>query len=104
MCASFGKPLRSNESVLSVERMLSRGNVIEIQKIQYDRHSLYVYLEQKAELHVEGEYSAQTRLSEAAADMEVRKWEKRRFGLTNRPRMLSKLIPGSPKIEFESWN
>ena len=39
--------------------------------------SLYVYLEQKTELAVKEEYSAQRRLSEAEADKDVRKWEKR---------------------------
>ena len=38
---------------------------------------LDVYLEQKAELAVQGECSAQRRLSEAEADMEVRRWEMR---------------------------
>ena len=46
-------------------------------KIRTERHSLYVYLEQKAEFAVQGEYSAQRRLSESEADMDVREWEKR---------------------------
>ena len=69
-----------NEPISSVERMLSRGKRdrdLDSVKIQSDRHSLYVYLEQKADLAVQGEYSAQRRLSEAEADMDMREWEKR---------------------------
>ena len=81
MCASIGKPLRGNESALIVERMLSRrkrDRDLDSANIQSDRHSLYVYLEQKGELAVQGQYSAQRQLSEAEADTDVRKWEKRR--------------------------
>ena len=60
--------------------MLSRGKRDrdkDSAKSQSERHSLHVYLEQKAELAVHGECSAQRRLSEAEADMDVREWEKR---------------------------
>ena len=51
MCASIGKPVRGNESISTVERMLSRGKRdrgLDSVKIQSERQSLYVYLEQKA--------------------------------------------------------
>ena len=55
--ASMEKPLRVNESMLSVERMLSRGKRdrdLDSVKIQSEKHSLHVYPEQKAELAVQG--------------------------------------------------
>ena len=82
--ASIGKPLRGNESISSAERVVSTGKRdrdLDSVKIQSDRHSLYVYLEQKAEIAVQGDYSAQRRLAEAEADMDVRKWEMRRADL-----------------------
>ena len=42
-----------------------------------ERKDLHVYLEHKADLAVRQECAAQRRLSEADADMETRKWEKR---------------------------
>ena len=42
-----------------------------------ERRNLHVYLEQKAELAVRGEYAAQKRSSEAEADMDMRNWEQR---------------------------
>ena len=67
-------------STSSVDRLLSRGNRdrdLDSVKIQCERQSLYVYLEQKAKLVVQGECSAQKRLSEAQPDMEVREREMR---------------------------
>ena len=42
-----------------------------------ERRDLRVYLEQKAELAVQGECGAQRRLSEAEADMDTINWEQR---------------------------
>ena len=58
MGASIGKPLRGNGSILIVERMLSRGKRdrdLDSVQIQSETHSLYVYLEQKAEFAVQKE-------------------------------------------------
>ena len=40
-----------------------------------DWQNLHEFLERKAELAVQGEIAAQKRLSEAEADMEIRRWE-----------------------------
>ena len=42
-----------------------------------ERRNLHDYLEQKAELAVQGECAAQRRFSEAEADMDIRNWEQR---------------------------
>ena len=60
--------------------MLSRGKRdrdLHSVEIESERNSLHVYLKQKAESVVLGEYTAQKRLSEVEADMEVREREKR---------------------------
>ena len=65
---------------MSVERTLSRGkrdrNLESVQSLS-ERQNLHVYLEQKAELAVQGECAAQQNLSEAGADMDIRHWERR---------------------------
>ena len=69
-----------HEPVVSVEESVSRGkrdrdsNVV--QKLK-DREDLHKFLERNAEFAVRGEKSAQKRLSEAEAAMEIRNWEKR---------------------------
>ena len=42
-----------------------------------ERRNHHAYLEQKAELAVQGECAAQKRLSEAGAEMDIRNWEQR---------------------------
>ena len=46
-----------------------------------DRQNLHEFLERKAEFAARGEKSAQTRLSEAEAEMEIGNWEKRNSDL-----------------------
>ena len=62
--------------------MLSRGNVIEILIFNLAATvSMSTWNRKLNKLLRETMYSAQTRLSEAEADMEVRRWEKRRSDL-----------------------
>ena len=42
-----------------------------------DRQSLHEFLQRKAESSVRGESAAQKRLSEAEADLEIRRWEQK---------------------------
>ena len=68
-----------HETVTGVQESVSREkrdrdlNVVQTLK---DRQNLHKLLERKAELVVRREKSAQKRLSEAEADMEIRSWEK----------------------------
>ena len=55
----------------------TRDRDLESVRTLSERKDLHVYLEQKADLAVRQECAAQRRLSEADADMETRKWEKR---------------------------
>ena len=74
------KLARGNASVASVEGTLSRGKRdrdLESMQTLSERRNLHVYLEQEAELAVQGESAAQRRLSEAEADMNMRNWERR---------------------------
>ena len=73
--SSTEKLVRGNASIASVEGDLSRGKRdrdLESVQTLSDRRILHVYLEQKAELVVQGECAAQRRLSEAEADMNIR--------------------------------
>ena len=68
--------MRGSESITSVEGTLSRGERdrdLEGGQTLSQRRNLHVYLEQL----YQGECAAQTRLSEAEADMDIRNWEQR---------------------------
>ena len=72
--------MRGNESLSSVEGTLSRGKRgrdLECAQTLSERRNLHAYLEQKAELAVQGESATQKRLSEAEAEMDIRNWEQR---------------------------
>ena len=47
-----------------------------------ETRNLHVYLEQKTELAVQGECTAQRRSSEAEADVDIRNWEQRDSDIT----------------------
>ena len=72
--------MRGNESISSVVGTLSRGKRDrELESVQTlsERRNLHVYLEQKAELAVQGERAAHKRLSEAEAEMVTINWQQR---------------------------
>ena len=63
-----------------LKKRIQKGKEIEILKVcelLSEKKDLHVYFEQKADLVVRQECTAQRRLSEAEADMETRRWEKR---------------------------
>ena len=65
--------MRGDESIASVGGTLSGGKrdrVLESVQTLSERRNLHVYLEQNAELAVQGDCAGQKRLSEAEADME----------------------------------
>ena len=69
------KLVLGNESLSSVEGTLSRGKRgrdLECAQTLSEWRNLHAYLEQKAELAVQGESATQTRLSEAEAEMGIR--------------------------------
>ena len=71
--------MQGNESISSVERdFVERKRDRDSESVQTlsKSRNLHVYLEQKAELAVEGECAAQKK-SEAEAEMDVRNWEQR---------------------------
>ena len=71
--------MRGNASIAHVERSLSRGKRdrdLESAQTLSERRHHHAYLEQKAELAVQGECAAQKRLSEADAEMDIRNWAK----------------------------
>ena len=73
------KQVQGNESISSVERdFVERKRDRDSESVQTlsKSRNLHVYLEQKAELAVEGECAAQKK-SEAEAEMDVRNWEQR---------------------------
>ena len=47
-----------------------------------ERRNLFAYLEQKAELAVQGECAAQRRLCETEAEMDIINWEQRNADIT----------------------
>ena len=73
--------MRGNESISSVEGTLSRGkkdrDLESAQTPLSERRNLHDYLAQKDEVAVQGECTAQRRLSEAEADMDMRNKEQR---------------------------
>ena len=71
--------MRGNESFPNVERSLLKGKRdrdLETVQTLSVRRNLHTYLEKKAALAFQGECAAQTRLSEAEAEMDRRKWKK----------------------------
>ena len=74
------KLVRGNESISSVEGTLSRGKRnrdLESAQTLSERRNLHVYLEQKADLAVQGQRAPQKILSEAEAEMDIINWGKR---------------------------
>ena len=74
--------MRGLDSISNVEGTLSRGkrdrDLDSVQTLS-ERRNLHVYLEQKAELTVQGDCAAQKRLSEAEAEMN-KKLGTKKFG------------------------
>ena len=61
-----------------LKKRIQKGKEIEILKVcEHCLIDFHVHFEQKADLSVRQECAAQRRFSEAEADMETRKWEKR---------------------------
>ena len=84
--------MRGNESIAGVEGTLSRGkrdrDLVRVQTLS-ERTNLHVYLEQKADLAVQGGCTAQRRLCEAEADMDKKILGTKKFGYgspCNQPR------------------
>ena len=75
--SSTWQQVRGNAANACVKGTLSRGTRDQGLERLSDRQNLHVYLEQKADLGVQGECAAQRRLSEAEADMSMIHWEQR---------------------------
>ena len=80
MWARTGKLVRGSASNASVEGILSKGkrdrDQESVQTLS-ERRNLHVYIEQKAEMAVQGEGAAHRRLSQAEADMGIRNRKQR---------------------------
>ena len=74
--SSIGKPVRSNESVVSVERNMSGAQVDRI-PTSANRPGVRKYFERIAEIAIQGESEGRRRLSDADAHLESREWEER---------------------------
>ena len=74
---STGRPVRSDESVASVERSVFRTQVDQDQS-SVERSNLREFLERNAEVAIHGENEARRRLSDAEAHLESRQWERRK--------------------------
>ena len=99
MWSRTGKLVRGDASSASVEGTLSRGKRdrdLESVQTLSERQNLHVYLEQKAELSVQGECAARRRLSETEADMVIRNRETNRE-LESRRLELYQAIPSAEK-------
>ena len=79
--SSTGKLVRSNDPVANFEDEMSkkkRERDLDSVITMVDRQHLQEFLEWKGESAVRGEIAAQERLSQAEADMEIRRWEQKK--------------------------
>ena len=82
--------MRGNESISSVEGG-KRDRDLESLQTLYERRNLHAYLEQEAELAVQGEGAAQKTLSEAEAEMDIRNWDKEMLILSSMKPMRTRI-------------
>ena len=83
--SSVGRPMRDAEPFSSFEKPLSKGkrnrelDSVQLSQMEKDRilseqKNLHEFLEKKADRAFQGEFAAQTRLSEAQAELDRKEW------------------------------